>query len=72
LTTIALLVVLALTPLIFPHHIIFATSATTVITLVLILIGFPSAKAPTARAHDRETRRIAGTTAGYQTRALAD
>ena len=35
-----LLVLLALMPLIFRRHIIFATSATTVITLVLILIAF--------------------------------
>jgi low affinity Fe/Cu permease len=35
-----LLLPLALMPLIYRHHIIFATSATTVVTLVLILIAF--------------------------------
>jgi hypothetical protein len=38
--SVVLLVFLALMPLIFRRHIIFATSATTVITLVLILIAF--------------------------------
>jgi low affinity Fe/Cu permease len=38
--SVVLLVLLALMPLIFRQHIIFATSATTVITLVLILIAF--------------------------------
>jgi hypothetical protein len=40
LTSIALLVVLALMPLIFRHNIIFATFATTVTALVLMLIAF--------------------------------
>ena len=35
-----LLVLLAIMPLIFRHNIIFATSATTIITLALILIAF--------------------------------
>jgi low affinity Fe/Cu permease len=39
-TTVVLLLVLALMPLMFRRHIIFATSATTVVTLVLILIAF--------------------------------
>ena len=39
-TSVVLLALLALMPLIFWRHIIFATSATTVITLVLILIAF--------------------------------
>jgi low affinity Fe/Cu permease len=38
--SVVLLVFLALMPLIFRRHIIFATSATTVVTLVLILIAF--------------------------------
>jgi hypothetical protein len=39
-TSVVLLALLALMPLIFRRHIIFATSATTVVTLVLILIAF--------------------------------
>ncbi len=39
-TSVVLLALLALMPLIFRQHIIFATSATTVVTLVLILIAF--------------------------------
>ena len=39
-TCIVLLVLLALMPLIYRRHIFFATSATTVLTLVLILIAF--------------------------------
>ncbi len=35
-----MLVLLALMPLIFRRHIIFVTSATTVVTLMLILIAF--------------------------------
>lgn len=38
--SVVLLLLLALMPLIFRRHIIFATSATTVVTLVLILIAF--------------------------------
>lgn len=38
--SVVLLVFLALMPLIFRRHIIFATSATAVVTLVLILIAF--------------------------------
>ena len=39
-TSIVLLALLALMPLLFRHNIIFATFATTVVTLVLILIAF--------------------------------
>lgn len=39
-TSVLLLVVIALLPLIYRSHIIFATCATTVVTLVLILIAF--------------------------------
>lgn len=39
-TSVVLLALLALMPLIFRRHIIFATSATTALTLVLILIAF--------------------------------
>lgn len=39
-TSVVLLALLALMPLIFRRHIIFATLATTVVTLVLILIAF--------------------------------
>jgi hypothetical protein len=39
-TSVVLLALLALMPLIFRRHIIFATSATTVVTLVLIPIAF--------------------------------
>ena len=38
--SVALLVLLALMPFIFRRHIIFVTSATTVVTLMLILIAF--------------------------------
>ena len=37
---VVLLVVLALIPLIYRRHVVFATSATMVISLVLILIAF--------------------------------
>jgi membrane protein implicated in regulation of membrane protease activity len=39
-TSVVLLALLALVPLIFRRHIIFATFAATVVTLVLILIAF--------------------------------
>jgi hypothetical protein len=39
-TSVVLIALLALLPFIFRHNIIFATSATTVVTLVLILIAF--------------------------------
>jgi low affinity Fe/Cu permease len=39
-TSLVLIAALALMPLIYRHHIIFATSATMVVTLVLILIAF--------------------------------
>jgi hypothetical protein len=39
-TSVVLLALLALMPLIFRRNIIFATSATTIVTLVLILIAF--------------------------------
>jgi len=39
-TSLVLIAALASMPLIYRHHIIFATSATTVVTLVLILIAF--------------------------------
>lgn len=39
-TSVVLLALLALIPLIFRRNIIFATSATTIVTLVLILIAF--------------------------------
>jgi hypothetical protein len=39
-TSVVLLALLALMPLIYRRHIIFATSATTALTLILILIAF--------------------------------
>jgi hypothetical protein len=39
-TSAVLIVLLALMPLIFRHNIVFVTSATSVVTLVLILIAF--------------------------------
>ena len=39
-TSVVLLALLALMPLLFQRHIIFATSATTVVALMLILIAF--------------------------------
>jgi hypothetical protein len=57
-TSVVLLAVLALMPLIYRRNIIFATFATTAIMLVLILIAFQT--------------QIAGSASGHQTRALTD
>jgi hypothetical protein len=45
-TSVVLLALVALMPLILRRHIIFATSATTVVTLVLIFIAFQVQRLP--------------------------